>query len=74
MKETTILQQIEHNHTTMKQRFFKDCWMEKSRDSAGRLQADKKRFPSGIKALADYVCVNVDKVNPTSLWTCWLML
>ena len=33
--------------------------MEKTRDSAGRLQADKKRFPSGIKALADYVCFNV---------------
>ena len=32
-----------------------DCWMEKTRDSAGRLQADKKRFPSGIKALADYI-------------------
>jgi hypothetical protein len=31
--------------------------MEKTRDSEGRLQADKKRFPSGIKALADYVCI-----------------
>ncbi|XP_046860620.1 alpha-N-acetylgalactosaminidase-like isoform X2 [Xenia sp. Carnegie-2017] len=32
-----------------------DCWMEKTRDSKGRLQADKERFPSGIKALADYI-------------------
>lgn len=33
-----------------------DCWMEMNRDSKGRLVADTKRFPSGIKALADYVC------------------
>ena len=32
--------------------------MEKTRDSQGRLQPDKQRFPSGIKALADYVCIN----------------
>ncbi|KAM5152460.1 alpha-N-acetylgalactosaminidase-like [Mantella aurantiaca] len=32
-----------------------DCWSLKSRDSKGRLQPDPERFPSGIKALADYV-------------------
>jgi alpha-galactosidase len=32
-----------------------DCWMAPTRDAAGRLQADPVRFPSGIKALADYV-------------------
>lgn len=32
-----------------------DCWMSKHRDKEGRLQADPIRFPSGIKALADYV-------------------
>ncbi|XP_071477917.1 alpha-N-acetylgalactosaminidase-like isoform X1 [Diadema antillarum] len=32
-----------------------DCWSAKQRDSQGRLQADPDRFPSGIKALADYV-------------------
>ncbi|XP_076259693.1 alpha-N-acetylgalactosaminidase-like isoform X1 [Rhynchophorus ferrugineus] len=32
-----------------------DCWASKSRDSNGRLQPDPDRFPSGIKALADYV-------------------
>ena len=32
-----------------------DCWMSKERDSQGRLQGDPVRFPSGIKALADYV-------------------
>lgn len=33
-----------------------DCWLEMERDSTtGQLVADKKRFPSGIKALADYV-------------------
>ncbi|XP_053327856.1 alpha-N-acetylgalactosaminidase [Spea bombifrons] len=32
-----------------------DCWSLKQRDSQGRLQPDPDRFPSGIKALADYV-------------------
>ncbi|XP_054159455.1 alpha-N-acetylgalactosaminidase-like [Oppia nitens] len=32
-----------------------DCWSEMQRDGNKRLVADKKRFPNGIKALADYV-------------------
>ena len=32
-----------------------DCWLAKERDSSGHLQPDPERFPSGIKALADYV-------------------
>lgn len=32
-----------------------DCWLAKTRDVEGRLQPDPKRFPRGIKALADYV-------------------
>ncbi len=32
-----------------------DCWPADERDAQGRLQPDPKRFPSGIKALADYV-------------------
>lgn len=32
-----------------------DCWTTKTRDENNRLQADPNRFPSGIKALADYV-------------------
>ncbi|KRT82542.1 hypothetical protein AMK59_3795 [Oryctes borbonicus] len=32
-----------------------DCWMAKERDENGRLKPDPDRFPSGIKALADYV-------------------
>ncbi|KAM4698280.1 alpha-N-acetylgalactosaminidase [Rhinophrynus dorsalis] len=32
-----------------------DCWAQKHRDSNGRLQPDPDRFPSGMKALADYV-------------------
>jgi alpha-galactosidase len=32
-----------------------DCWMAPQRDAEGRLQADPVRFPSGIKAVADYV-------------------
>lgn len=31
-----------------------DCW-HGERDSTGRIQANKERFPSGMKALADYV-------------------
>jgi hypothetical protein len=32
-----------------------DCWLASTRDSQDRLQPDPKRFPNGIKALADYV-------------------
>ncbi|MFC9331024.1 NPCBM/NEW2 domain-containing protein [Kitasatospora sp. NPDC057015] len=32
-----------------------DCWQATARDADGNLQADSVRFPSGIKALADYV-------------------
>ncbi|KAL8576381.1 hypothetical protein ACOMHN_048948 [Nucella lapillus] len=32
-----------------------DCWAARERDSEGKLQADPKRFPGGIKAVADYV-------------------
>ncbi|XP_057286628.1 alpha-N-acetylgalactosaminidase [Pezoporus wallicus] len=32
-----------------------DCWSAKKRDAAGQLVPDPKRFPRGIKALADYV-------------------
>jgi len=32
-----------------------DCWLAKERTPEGRLQADAKRFPNGIKKLADYV-------------------
>nr|XP_029729487.1 alpha-N-acetylgalactosaminidase-like [Aedes albopictus] len=32
-----------------------DCWLEKSRGPRGELVADRRRFPSGMKALADYV-------------------
>lgn len=34
-----------------------DCWLEFERDSVTKeLVPDRKRFPNGIKALADYVC------------------
>ena len=36
-----------------------DCWPLKQRDSQGRLVADPQRFPSGIKALADYVGIGL---------------
>lgn len=35
-----------------------DCWPSHQRDAQGRLQADPKRFPRGIKKLADYVSIS----------------
>ncbi len=32
-----------------------DCWSLKERDREGRLVADPAKFPSGMKALADYI-------------------
>lgn len=32
-----------------------DCWSEKERDKHGKIVPDKKRFPHGIKYIADYV-------------------
>ncbi|WP_442785212.1 glycoside hydrolase family 27 protein [Amycolatopsis sp. H20-H5] len=32
-----------------------DCWAESQRDAAGRFEANHTTFPSGIKALADYM-------------------
>ena len=32
-----------------------DCWGEENRDLGGNLRAKHSTFPSGIKALADYV-------------------
>uniref|UniRef100_A0A0D6R6Z2 Alpha-galactosidase n=1 Tax=Araucaria cunninghamii TaxID=56994 RepID=A0A0D6R6Z2_ARACU len=32
-----------------------DCWAEKKRDKEGKLVARASKFPSGIKALADYI-------------------
>jgi alpha-galactosidase len=32
-----------------------DCWFNPNRDSAGNLQGDPSRFPSGMKALGDYL-------------------
>lgn len=37
-----------------------DCWTKKERDENNKLQADPDRFPSGIKALADFVSSVVD--------------
>ena len=44
-----------------------DCWADTSRDSQGRLQGQPKQFPSGMKALADYVH---DKGLKLGLYTC----
>src|SRR6188768_3211598 len=32
-----------------------DCWFDPQRDSAGNLRAHPSKFPSGMKALGDYI-------------------
>jgi alpha-galactosidase len=32
-----------------------DCWMAMNRTAEGKLTHDPERFPSGMRALADYV-------------------
>src|SRR5687767_4318627 len=32
-----------------------DCWFNPNRDAAGNLQGDPVRFPSGMRALGDYI-------------------
>jgi len=32
-----------------------DCWFDPNRDAAGNLRANPQRFPSGMKALGDYL-------------------
>ena len=32
-----------------------DCWLSKQRNNDGKLAPDPDRFPSGMKALGDYV-------------------
>lgn len=44
-----------------------DCWMAKERGHDGKLQADPKRFPSGMKALGDYVSLVADLLTLLSL-------
>lgn len=43
---------IKHGYTLVN---IDDCWSEKNRTAKKELQPDFNRFPSGIKALADYV-------------------
>ncbi|KAJ7299486.1 hypothetical protein O6H91_Y223000 [Diphasiastrum complanatum] len=56
MRETTDalistgLAEVGYNYVNLD-----DCWAELKRDEQGNLMARKSTFPSGIKALADYV-------------------
>lgn len=61
-----------------------DCWLAKTRDASGKLQADPERFPSGMKALGNYVrfrllskChANEKDVFCTNLlyFVCWIQI
>ena len=44
-----------------------DCWMAKERDKNGRLVPDPDRFPSGMKALADYVSIKRNVVSSNQI-------
>ena len=45
-----------------------DCWLAKNRTVDGKLQPDPARFPSGIKALADYVSApGIQNFNSNSI-------
>lgn len=50
-----------------------DCWMAKQRGPDGKLQADPKRFPSGMKALGDYVSLVADLITFLSLLRLWFL-
>lgn len=51
-----------------------DCWLAHTRSSDGRLQADPQRFPSGIRALADYVHSRCSPGSVTSVVVLLLFL
>ncbi|XP_032520190.2 alpha-N-acetylgalactosaminidase [Danaus plexippus] len=44
-----------YSHAGYKYVGIDDCWLEKTRDANGRLVPDRKRFPNGMKAVADYL-------------------
>lgn len=46
-----------------------DCWSEKARDGrTGRLVADRRRFPSGIPSLANFVSADSPLYASYPLW------
>ncbi|MEV6301144.1 glycoside hydrolase family 27 protein [Actinoplanes sp. NPDC051861] len=50
-----------------------DCWAARERDSDGRLQPDRDRFPDGIKPIVDYVHSKGLKFgiySSAGTWTC----
>lgn len=42
-----------------------DCWLEKNRGPNNELVADRRRFPSGMRALSDYVRNLIQNLNGT---------
>ena len=50
-----VLNELFSCYILMKTKKADDCWAERNRDSSGNLIANSSTFPSGIKALADYV-------------------
>ena len=48
-----------------------DCWPATERDQNGELQPDPIRFPSGMKALADYVSTEARINLPSIYQSCW---
>lgn len=44
-----------------------DCWLEKNRGSNNELIADRKRFPSGMRSLAEYVSFSFKRMISLSV-------
>lgn len=40
-----------------------DCWLEKSRGNHEQLVADRRRFPSGMRSLSDFVSIRCLPTN-----------
>jgi alpha-galactosidase len=55
--QTTVVAMVENGLLELGYDYvaLDDCWSTTERDSNGHLQADTKKFPNGMKAVADFV-------------------
>ncbi|KOB71380.1 Alpha-N-acetylgalactosaminidase, partial [Operophtera brumata] len=50
-----------------------DCWLEKQRGADGRMTPDRRRFPHGMKPVADYVSIPIAAgYQYLGIDDCWL--
>jgi alpha-galactosidase len=48
-----------------------DCWFDPQRDSAGNLRANPTKFPSGMKALGDYIHSKGHEAQDAATFASW---